>query len=40
METDLAGCHGGGFAEVGPWRVDYADVVLFVSWRGFKRGKG
>lgn len=34
METDLAGGHRGGFAEVGPGGVDYADVVLFVSCEG------
>lgn len=30
VETDLTGGHGCGFAEVGPWSVDYVDVVLFV----------
>ena len=30
MKTDLSGGHGCGFAEVGPWSVDYANVVLFV----------
>lgn len=31
VETDLSRGHGCCFAEVGPWSVDYVDVVLFVS---------
>lgn len=39
VETDLAGAHGGGFAEVGVGGVEDGDVVFFVACVG-KGGLG
>lgn len=31
VETNLTGCHGGCFVEIGPGGVDYCDVIFFVA---------